>query len=209
MKQSMEITQEHISIEELNKIIQDEVELTLSEEVQQRVIKCRKYLDGKIKESDDPIYGINTGFGSLYDKNISNDNLEKLQVNLVKSHACGTGDEIRTNVVRLMLFIKIQSLYYGHSGFQLETLQRLVNFFNHGIYPVIYEFGSLGASGDLAPLAHLSLPLIGEGEVNYNGKRYSGKSINQMMNWDPIHFKAKEGLALLNGTQFMSAFGIC
>lgn len=209
MKQSLEITHDHISFEELNKIKQDEVELTLSDEVQQKVVECRNYLDKKIKESDDPIYGINTGFGSLYDKNITNNNLEKLQENLVKSHACGTGDEIPTDVVRLMLFIKIQSLAYGHSGIQIETIQRLVNFYNHGIYPVIYEFGSLGASGDLAPLAHLSLPLIGEGEVNYNGKQYSGKSINQLMNWDPLHFKAKEGLALLNGTQFMSAFGIC
>ena len=209
MKHSLEITLDHISLEELTKIKQDEVELTLSDEVRQKVVECRNYLDEKIKESDDPIYGINTGFGSLYDKNITNNDLEKLQENLVKSHACGTGDEIPTDVVRLMLFIKIQSLAYGHSGVQIETLQRLVNFYNHGIYPVIYEFGSLGASGDLAPLAHLSLPLIGEGEVNYRGKRYSGKSINQLMNWNPLHFKAKEGLALLNGTQFMSAFGIC
>jgi len=209
MKQAFKISHDHISIDELSKILQDEVELTLSDEVRQKVVECRDYLDGKIKESDAPIYGINTGFGSLYDKNISNNNLEKLQENLVKSHACGTGDEIPTDVVRLMLFIKIQSLAYGHSGIQIETLQRLVDFYNQGVYPVIYEFGSLGASGDLAPLAHLSLPLIGEGEVNHNGKRYSGKSINQLMNWDPIHFKAKEGLALLNGTQFMSAFGIC
>jgi len=209
MKHTLEITHDHISFEELNKIKQDEVELKLSDEVRQKVIECRNYLDEKIKESNDPIYGINTGFGSLYDKNITNNNLEKLQENLVKSHACGTGDEIPTDVVRLMLFIKIQSLAYGHSGVQIETIQRLVNFYNHGIYPVIYEFGSLGASGDLAPLAHLSLPLIGEGEVNYDGKRYSGKSINKLMNWKPLHFKAKEGLALLNGTQFMSAFGIC
>ena len=156
---------------------------------------------------DEAIYGINTGFGSLYNKNISHDQLEKLQENLVKSHACGTGPEIPEVIVRLMLFLKVQSLSYGYSGVQLPTVERLMAMFNENILPRVFEMGSLGASGDLAPLAHLSLPLIALGEVNYNGIVLSGAAIVEKMKWDAIHLRSKEGLALLNGTQFMSAYG--
>ncbi|WP_396195551.1 histidine ammonia-lyase, partial [Flavobacterium sp.] len=154
-----------------------------------------------------PIYGINTGFGSLCNVKISNEHLSQLQENLVKSHACGTGEEVPQEIVKLMLLLKIQSLSYGHSGVQLQTVERLVDFYNHDILPVIYTQGSLGASGDLAPLAHLSLPLLGEGEVNYDGFRQPAKKVLEKMGWQPIVLQSKEGLALLNGTQFMSAYG--
>jgi histidine ammonia-lyase len=165
-------------------------------------------LDKKLDESSAPIYGINTGFGSLYAKNIAKNLLEKLQENLVRSHACGVGAEVPQEIVLLMLFLKAQSLSYGYSGVQLATVQRLVDMFNLQVLPRVYEMGSLGASGDLAPLAHLSLPIMGEGEVNYLGKVHESEKILALLNWDRIHLKPKEGLALLNGTQFMSAYSI-
>lgn len=158
--------------------------------------------------NDKPIYGINTGFGSLCNVIISDENLSKLQENLVKSHACGTGDEVPHEIVKLMLLLKIQSLSYGHSGVQLQTVNRLIDFYNNDILPIIYTQGSLGASGDLAPLAHLSLPLLGEGEVYYDGLRQPSHKVLEKMNWKPIVLQSKEGLALLNGTQFMSAYGV-
>lgn len=202
------ISEKPLTLEKIKILFKENRKLCLSDSAREKILACRKYLDEKIETSSGPIYGINTGFGSLYKKNISKDDLEMLQANLVKSHACGAGAAVPGIMVRLMLLLKIQSLSFGHSGVQLETVQRLIDFYNHEIYPVVYEFGSLGASGDLAPLAHLSLPLIGMGEVRYKDKHYSGSAINEMMDWEPIHLKAKEGLALLNGTQFMSAFGI-
>ena len=154
------------------------------------------------------MYGINTGFGSLCDKRINTTDLEELQKNLVMSHACGMGDEVPKEIVKIMLFLKIQSLSYGHSGVQLSTVERLVSFYNHNILPIVFQQGSLGASGDLAPLAHLSLPLLGLGEVWYKGKKISSEELLKRMNWEPIRLKSKEGLALLNGTQFMNAYGL-
>lgn len=202
------ISSEKLSLADLRPIISGRVVLSLSAEAKTRIVRCREYLDEKIKNSREPIYGINTGFGSLYNRHISSDQLEKLQENLVKSHACGTGPVVPDEVVALMLFLKIQSLAYGYSGVQLGTVERLADMYNRGVLPVVYEMGSLGASGDLAPLAHLSLPLIGLGEVSLEGKRYAAAEINKTFNWSPVHFRAKEGLALLNGTQFMSAYGV-
>ena len=184
------------------------MQIQLSEDAKARIIKCREYLDEKLESQKEPIYGINTGFGSLHSVKISHDNLERLQENLVKSHACGIGDLVPKPIVKLMLLLKIQSLSYGHSGVQLSTVERLIDFYNNDILPIIYTQGSLGASGDLAPLAHLALPLIGEGEVYYNNDRVASKVILKTFNWNALKLKAKEGLALLNGTQFMSAYGI-
>ena len=189
-------------------INEGKVAIELSDEAKTKIERCREYLDQKLKESNHPIYGINTGFGSLYNKHIHHGQLEKLQENLVKSHACGTGPEVPEEIVRLMLFLKAQSLSYGYSGVQLATVQRLAKMFNEDILPVIYEMGSLGASGDLAPLAHLALPLIGLGEVVYQENKFSGEAMNQKLQWTPLILEAKEGLALLNGTQFMSAYGV-
>jgi histidine ammonia-lyase len=202
------ITSDVISIEEINQIVYEGKKIALSEEAKLNIEKCRAYLDAKMLKNETPIYGINTGFGSLYNVTISNENLTKLQENLVKSHACGTGDEVPQEIVKLMLLLKIQSLSYGHSGVQLVTVERLVDFYNNDILPVIYTQGSLGASGDLAPLAHLSLPLLGEGEVYYEGFRQPSQKVLDKMGWKPIVMQSKEGLALLNGTQFMSAYGV-
>jgi len=150
-----------LTIDRIIEILEKDLKLRLSDEAITKINHCREYLDNKIASSSDSLYGINTGFGSLHDKNISNEDLDRLQVNLVMSHACGSGAEIMDQIVQLMLLLKIQSLSYGHSGIQLETVNRLVDMFNQKVLPVVYEFGSLGASGDLAPLAHLSLPLMG------------------------------------------------
>jgi histidine ammonia-lyase len=202
------ISNKSLTLKELDHILHGHSKIALSEDARQKIIRCRDYLDQKLASSTSPIYGINTGFGSLYNRNIPKEDLEKLQENLVKSHACGTGAEVPREIVLLMLFLKVQSLSYGYSGAQSETVERLIEMFNQRVLPRIYEMGSLGASGDLAPLAHLSLPLIGLGEVHYLGKTYSSQEILDLLNWGRIHFKAKEGLALLNGTQFMSAYAV-
>ncbi len=202
----------HLTLSEIQFILQDKKTIRLSEESRQKITRCRTYLDEKMANNDQPIYGINTGFGSLHSTKISNDNLEQLQENLLLSHACGTGDTAPRDAVKLMLLLKIQSLAYGHSAVQLETVERLIDFFNLDILPVVYELGSLGASGDLAPLAHLCLPLLGYGEIwdNTNGhwEKVESATILKRHNLTPIKLKSKEGLALINGTQFMSAYGV-
>ena len=201
------ISTDVLSLEDVQEIIYQYKTLELSEEARVNIQKCRDYLDAKMEANETPIYGINTGFGSLCNVKISNENLSKLQENLVKSHACGTGEEVPSEIVKLMLLLKIQSLSYGYSGVQLITVLRLIDFYNNDILPVIYSQGSLGASGDLAPLAHLSLPLLGEGEVIYKGIKVPTSEILKQFKWSPIVLQSKEGLALLNGTQFMSAYG--
>lgn len=207
MEHSHYISTEVLTLETLQEIISEHKTLALSEEAKINIQQCRDYLDQKMASNDAPIYGINTGFGSLCNVKISNENLSQLQENLVKSHACGTGEEVPAEIVKIMLLLKIQSLSYGHSGVQLQTVERLVDFYNNDILPVIYTQGSLGASGDLAPLAHLSLPLLGEGDVYFEGKKVHASEVLKQFHWQPIVLQSKEGLALLNGTQFMSAYG--
>ena len=202
------ISSDHISIDELEKLLFNKASLTLKKDRIESIEKCRNYLDHKTENSDELFYGINTGFGSLCNIKISDEQTEQLQKNLVMSHACGTGDLVPQEVVKIMLLLKIQGLSYGYSAAQLVTINRLIDFFNNDILPVIYQQGSLGASGDLAPLAHLSLPLIGLGEVFYKGERVAASKVLEQMNWEPIRLKSKEGLALLNGTQFSNAYSV-
>ena len=203
-----QISRSPLSIVDVQEILWLDKKIELSKESIQAIQKCREYLDHKITQSSVPIYGVNTGFGSLYNHIIPKEDLGQLQCNLVMSHACGTGDEVPHRIVKLMLLLKVQSLSYGNSGVQLCTVQRLIDMFNHDILPVVYEQGSLGASGDLAPLAHLSLPLIGMGEVYYEGVIQSSEKVMKKLGWSSIALQSKEGLALLNGTQFMSAYGL-
>ncbi|MES2800079.1 MAG: histidine ammonia-lyase [Bacteroidota bacterium] len=195
-----------ISLEEVDLILKENKSIELGEEARNAILNCRAYLDDKIKKSDQLIYGINTGFGSLCNTAIHSEDLEQLQRNLVISHACGTGDEVPNELVKRMLLLKVLGLAHGNSGVQLATIERLIFFFNNAIYPVVYQQGSLGASGDLAPLAHLCLPLLGEGEVYFQGTKISSKELNSQLNLPLIRLQSKEGLALLNGTQFMSAY---
>ena len=203
-----QISAEHLSLERVRQIIEEGYCLELSEDARRRIIHCREYLDRKMATQEAPIYGITTGFGSLCNISVGADELGCLQKNLVMSHACGTGERVDNEVVKLMLLLKVQSLSYGNSGVQLATVERLIDFFNNDILPVVYQQGSLGASGDLAPLAHLSLPLLGLGEVEYQGEVIPSADILAAKGWSPIELHSKEGLALLNGTQFMSAYGV-
>lgn len=202
------ISSDALDIVTIYNIFKDKKKLRLSEESVQKIRDCKTYLDTKLANNKKPMYGINTGFGSLYNVKISDRDLTKLQENLVMSHACGTGDRVPESVVKVMLLLKIQSLSYGHSGVQLKTVERLIDFFNHDIFPFVFTQGSLGASGDLAPLAHLALPLLGKGRVVHDGENYEASELLERFNWEPIKLEAKEGLALLNGTQFMSAYGV-
>ena len=200
------IENQHIDFEKFEQILSSGARVELSESSKKSILNCRSYLDEKVEKSEELIYGINTGFGSLCNTAISKDDLEQLQRNLVLSHSCGMGEEVQHEIVKRMLLLKVLGISKGNSGVQLETIERLLFFYNENIFPVVYQQGSLGASGDLAPLAHLSLPLLGEGEVDYNGKRISGKELNETFGLEAIVLQSKEGLALLNGTQFMSAY---
>ena len=202
------LSSERLTIAGLKEIIDSGKPVALSEELRRWIVRCREYLDRKIKDSDQPVYGITTGFGSLCDISVGGDELSQLQRNLVMSHSCGTGEQVPSEIVRLMLLLKIRSLSYGYSGVRMETVERLIDFYNNGILPVVYRQGSLGASGDLAPLAHLSLPLLGLGEVEHDGRRRPSAEVLEEFGWKPLELQSKEGLALLNGTQFMSAYGV-
>ena len=202
------ITTDEIGWEKIGSVIAEQKKIELSDQVVRKITKCREYLDRRMEKEGEILYGINTGFGSLCDTVISSDHLGLLQKNLVMSHACGMGEEVPAEITKLMLLLKVQSLSYGNSGVQLETVRRLVDLYNHDILPVVYTYGSLGASGDLAPLAHLSLPLLGLGDVEVRGQRKKAARVLEEMGWNPVELQSKEGLALLNGTQFMSAYGV-
>ena len=197
-----------LTLAELGALLADGRPVVLSDEAKASIKACHEYLHQRLAHDHAPVYGINTGFGSLYNVSIAPEARAQLQVNLMMSHACGTGAEVPGNLVRLMLFLKAQSLSYGHSGVQVATAQRLLDMYNREMLPVVYEQGSLGASGDLAPLAHLCLPLLGLGEVNYQGYRLSAADAMSLFSWAPLTLQAKEGLALLNGTQFMLAYAV-
>jgi len=202
------ISSEHLSIDRVEEILYRHYTLSLSDDARRRIVRCREYLDDKMKHQKEPIYGVTTGFGSLCNISIEADQLAQLQKNLMMSHACGTGERVPSQIVRLMLLLKVQSLSYGHSGVQLRTVERLIDFFNEGVLPVVYQQGSLGASGDLAPLAHMCLPLLGLGEVEMDGRVVPAAEALAAKGWEPVQLQSKEGLALLNGTQFMSAYGV-
>ena len=208
MAKAYKIGEQMLTLSVIAEIITEGKQLELGKKAKQKIQVCRDYLDDKMQKSDTPIYGINTGFGALCNHKISNKDLWKLQNNLVLSHACGTGDKVPSEVVRVMLLLKVQSLSYGHSGVQVQTVERLIEMFNKDILPVVFQQGSLGASGDLSPLAHLSLPLLGEGRVMADGKEVATKSIMKANKWKAIQLQSKEGLALLNGTQFMGTYGV-
>lgn len=192
----------------IERILKDGAKLTLSEEAIEKIQHCRDFLDTKTDENTVPIYGVTTGFGSLCNCHIAPADLVTLQENLIKSHSCSVGTPVDKTVIKLMLLLKAHALSMGFSGVQVETVQRILDFYNNDVLPLVYDRGSLGASGDLAPLANLFLPLIGEGWVMVEGKKTKGRDALDRFGWKPIKLKSKEGLALLNGTQFMSANGI-
>lgn len=197
-----------LNFQQIKNLLDYDQLLSITFDAHERILQCREYLDTKLNNSDALFYGINTGFGYLQNVQIDKAQTQQLQHNLLMSHACGTGDEVPQDIVKLMLTLKIKSLSYGYSGVQIDTVKRLVEMYNNGVYPVIYTQGSLGASGDLAPLSHLSLPLIGLGEVYYQGVKRTSAHVLQELGWEPLQLQSKEGLALINGTQFMSGYGM-
>ena len=208
MKNIYYIGQKKLTIADLEWIINDNIKVELSPEARERIQKCRDYLDRRMERQQEPIYGITTGFGSLCERTVSNEDLSTLQENLVKSHACSVGEEVAPLIVKLMFLLKAHALALGYSGVQVATVQRMLDLFNNDILPIVYDKGSLGASGDLAPLANLFLPLIGVGDVFYKGQKRDIGGVLDEFGWKPVTLRSKEGLALLNGTQFMSAHGV-
>ena len=207
-KNYIHISNEPINFNTISLFLQNKFDLILSEESITKIQRCREFVEKKIYSKSNLYYGINTGFGFLQNVAIDNNDLEQLQYNLLVSHACGVGEEVPKPIVELMLFLKIKSLSLGYSGVSLDTIQRLIDFYNYQCLPIIYTQGSLGASGDLVPLSHLSLPLIGLGKVNFNGQILDSKDALQLLHLLPLQLKSKEGLALINGTQFMSSYGV-
>ena len=197
-----------LSITLIATILKSKAKLALADSAREKIQLCRTYLDKKIGDSGKAVYGVNTGFGSLCKVKISDDDLEQLQYNLIRSHACGVGPVIPDEICKILLLLKIQSLSYGNSGVSVETVWRLIDFYNLDILPVIYEQGSLGASGDLCPLSHMSLALIGEGSVKYNGEIRPTAEVLKDFKLSALKLQSKEGLALLNGTQFMSSYAV-
>ncbi len=176
-----------LTFEIIERIINENLKLELAPEAKLRIQKCRDYLDHKIASSEEPLYGITTGFGSLCTKNISSGELGTLQENLIKSHACSVGEEIRPVIIKLMMFSKAHALSLGHSGVQLITVQRILDFFNNDVLPIVYDRGSLwGFRRSGAPLANLFLPLIGVGDVNYKGKKCEAISVLDEFGWEPV-----------------------
>ncbi len=197
----------YLAIDELINTVRHQEKVSVPQTAWDQVARCRQYLDDKLNQTEAKFYGVNTGFGDLCHIRISDEDLGQLQENLVVSHACGVGEEVPLDIVRLMLLLKIQSLLYGNSGVATQTVERLLWHYNEDVLPVVYEMGSLGASGDLAPLAHLSLPLIGYGEVWCKGEKRSASAVLHEKGIKPLTLQSKEGLSLLNGTQFMTAYG--
>jgi histidine ammonia-lyase len=202
------LDRKHTNFQQIKNLLAFDQLVSITFDAHERILKCREYLDEKMKSPDALYYGINTGFGFLQNVQIDDAQLSELQNNLLKSHACGLGDEVPEDIVKLMIMLKIKSLSYGHSGVQIDTVKRLMDMYNAKMYPIIYTQGSLGASGDLAPLSHLALPLIGMGEVYLQGEKMSATDALKKLDWQPITLQSKEGIALINGTQFMSAYGL-
>ena len=166
-----DINQKIHTLQDVQGLLKEDSRIELGDDACRRIVNCREYLDNRMKTQKEPIYGITTGFGSLCNVSIDSEDLSQLQKNLVMSHACSVGEEVPQEIVKLMMVFKVKSLAYGYSGVQLKTVQRLVDMFNNGVYPVVYQQGSLGASGDLAPLANMCLPLLGLGEVRFEGEK--------------------------------------
>lgn len=205
----IELKPEWWTISTVCQLLETGNKFSISPESKSAIQRCRKFLESQLTgDQGAAIYGVNTGFGDLAHTRVSSQQLSELQRNLLVSHACGVGEDVPEEVVRAMMLLKVKALSQGHSGVRLETVERLVDHLNHDLLPIIPSQGSLGASGDLAPLSHMVLPLIGEGEIRFDGIAIPSKDVLLAKGWSPIELGAKEGLALINGTQLMLAYGV-
>jgi histidine ammonia-lyase len=195
-----------LAVEDVERVAIDRVPATLAPEAIAKIQHARALIDRAV-ESGTPTYGVNTGFGRFVDVAISSEDTGRLQLNLLRSHACGVGDPFPTEIVRAAMLLRANALATGASGVRRETVELLLAMLNAGVHPVVPSRGSLGASGDLAPLAHLALPLVGEGEAELDRDVLAGGEALRRAGLAPEVLGAKEGLALINGTQFMAAIG--
>jgi len=195
-----------LTLEDFINITRKNYKIQLTEEAKERIRKSRALIDRYLEE-ERIVYGITTGFGKFSDVSITGQEGKQLQKNLIISHACGVGEPLAEEVVRGIMLLRINALAKGYSGIRLSTLNTLIEMLNKGVHPIIPEKGSLGSSGDLAPLSHMVLVMLGEGEVIYKGERMSGKEAMERAGIEPIELVAKEGLALINGTQVMTSIG--
>jgi len=198
---------DNLDVKKVNEIIFSNKKIKLSKAAENKVIKARETVE-RLIDKGEVIYGLNTGFGKFSTKKISADKILKLQENLIISHAAGTGDYLDDEVVKTMILLRLNALAKGHSGIRLSTLKKIIKMFNNEIIPLVPEQGSVGASGDLIPLAHMVLPLLGKGKVKYQGEVVNSKKALKKEGMEPLKLASKEGLALINGTQMMAAIEV-
>ena len=203
---SVILTGSDLTLNDLSKIVYDREKIEIHPDSINKIVKCRDYVE-KIVEENRVVYGLTTGFGKFANIRIPKENIEELQRNLILSHATGVGKNLSIEETRAVMLLRINVLVKGHSGIRLSTIQTLIDMLNKGVHPCIPEKGSVGASGDLAPLSHLALVLLGEGKAEYKGNIISGKEALKLTGIKPVVLKAKEGLALNNGTQVMTGVG--
>lgn len=196
----------NLNLEDFIKVVRHGYKVTLADDAIARIKESREIVD-KFVEEEKVVYGITTGFGKFSDINISKEETKTLQRNLIISHACGVGDSLSEEEVRGVMLLRANALAKGYSGIRLSTLNTLITMLNKGVHPVIPEKGSLGASGDLAPLSHMVLVMLGEGEAYYNGEKIPGKEAMDRAGIEIVELTSKEGLALINGTQVMTSIG--
>jgi len=197
---------ENLTVDDVVAVAREGAEVETPRKAKEKVAKCRRFLEEAVKEKR-VVYGVTTGFGALSTVLIPPENVKKLQANLIRSHSAGVGKPLEKEATRALMLLRANTLAKGNSGIKLQTLETLIQMINKAVHPVIPEKGSVGASGDLAPLAHMALVVIGEGEAEYQGKRMSGKEAMKKAGITPVELDAKEGLALINGTQLMTAIG--
>jgi len=197
---------ENLTIEQVIAVAREGAEVQIPKKAIEKVERCREFLEKAVKEKR-VVYGVTTGFGALATLVIPSESVKKLQSNLIRSHSAGVGKPLDKEATRALMLLRTNTLVKGFSGIKIQTLETLVQMINKNVHPIIPEKGSVGASGDLAPLAHMVLVMIGEGEAEYNGKRMSGKEAMDKAGITPVELDSKEGLALINGTQLMAAIG--
>jgi histidine ammonia-lyase len=205
--QAFLVEDKYYTLPEVYRCIKDKLPISLSKSVRKKIQSSNEILEDCIK-SGDVIYGLNTGFGKLSQVKISNDDMGSLQKNLIMSHSAGVGDNSPSEIVKIMMLLKIISLSRGYSGVRIKLINKIIDFINFDCIPIVPCQGSVGASGDLAPLSHMSLPLIGLGEIMHDSKQYPSKEILKKLKISIFELSHKEGLALINGTQFSSAYGV-
>ena len=206
-KSAFKYGEDTLTVQKVMAIVHGTLSATISKKAKSGIIECRKKVEAMARGKK-AIYGINTGFGPLCDTQITPEETNQLQVNLLITHAVGVGEPIDTKIAKAMMVCKVHSLCKGYSGIRLKVIERIIYFIENNLIPIVPEQGSVGASGDLAPLSHLFLTLIGEGEFRIKNKIVSAEKVLKKHDLLPIELRAKEGLALINGTQFILAHAV-